>query len=236
MFSIITPLDPNRLDQFKVTKQAYDAMPQTKEFIIPTRNESVIRQYLDEHGLNKDVKIIPYSIDVAFNVAKALNLGTRAAKYPHIIISSPEVKPLSPVLDEFEKILGTNVICKVYDEDENCKIVRTLVRTGKRSESPRMYFLAMFNKSDIEKINGWDEDFLGGYGYEDDDFGARWNRADLPFIMRDDIEALHQYHPRSENVPGGLQRNKQKLKDNNAAGIIRCTNGLVKLDKFTITI
>ncbi|OGL36636.1 hypothetical protein A3F38_00410 [Candidatus Saccharibacteria bacterium RIFCSPHIGHO2_12_FULL_48_21] len=229
MFSIITPLDPNRLEQFKVTKQVYDAMPQKKEFLIPTRNYGEVLEYLNEHGLNKDVKLFPYSVEEGFNVSKALNLATRNASFPQIIITSPEIKPLTPVLDELEKIIGTNVICKVYDENEKGKIVRTLVRTGKRSESPRMYFLAMFNKADVEKINGWDEDFLKGYAYEDDDFGARWNRTGLPFIVRDDIEAIHQYHPRSETIPNGLEINKKKLEENNANGVIRPKNGLNKL-------
>src|SRR3989344_1727538 len=85
MFSIIVPLDPNRLEQFKTTKRAYDEMPQTKEFIIPTRNESVIRQYFDRHELHKDAKIIPYTIEGGFNVSKALNIATREAQYPNTI-------------------------------------------------------------------------------------------------------------------------------------------------------
>ena len=236
MFSIITPLDPNRLDQFKVTKQAYDVMQQTKEFIIPTRNEPFIRNFLEKHDLMKDVIIIPYRVEAGFNCSKALNLGTRTAKYDSLIITSPEVMPITLVLEQLEQLIGQNVLCKVVDEDEQGNISRSLVRRRYRDKSPAFYFLAMFNKADVEKINGWDEDFMLGYAFEDTDFGERWNRAGLPFIVRDDIQGRHQYHPRTETVPGGLAVNRQKFEENNAAGVVKCTNGLVKLDKFTITI
>lgn len=222
-------MDPNRLEQFKATKQAYDLMPQKKEFIILTRNKPEISKYLDEHDLAKDVRIIPYIVEVGFNCSKALNIGVRNAKYSSVIITCPEVKPITPVLEQLEEIMGTNVICQVNEEDENNKVVKSLVHPGYRDESPRMYFLAMFNKTDIEVINGWDEDFMLGYAYEDYDFGARWNRAKLPFVMRDDIRGIHQYHPRGETIPGGEAINKLKFRQNNDAGIIRCTNGLIKL-------
>ena len=229
MFSFVFPMDANRLEQFTNTKRAYDKMPQTKEFVIMTRMEVEVSKYLDEHGLLKDVRLIPYTVDKGFNCSKALNIGARSAKYSSIIITSPEVKPITPVLEQLEKLVGTNVLCQVFDEDENHKVVKSLVSSRFRSESPRMYFLAMFNKSDIEKINGWDEDFMKGYAFEDDDFGARWARAKIPFVMRDDIQGVHQYHPRGETIAGGKEINRQKFKENNAAGVIKCANGLHKL-------
>lgn len=229
MFSIIMPLDLGRFEQFKNTKRAYDAMPQKKEFIIPSRNALELRRYFDEHNLNKDVTIIPYTHEVGFNCSKALNIGVRNARYGCVIITSPEVIPITPVLEQLEKVLGSNVICQVWDEDENGQVCGSLVNTGYKSETPAMYFLAMFNKKDIEKINGWDEEFMKGYAYEDDDFGARWIRAGIPFVVRDDILGRHQYHLRVVSIHGGTVVNRRKLRQNNAAGIIRCSNGLTKL-------
>lgn len=221
-------MDPDRLEQFANTKRAYDTMPQKKEFIIPTRSEAELRRYFAKYNLGKDVKIVSYTVEVGFNCSKALNIGVRNAKYPSIIITSPEVKPITPVLEQLEKVLGTNVVCQVWDEDEHNNIIMSLVNTNFRGESPCMYFLAMFNKKDIEKINGWDEDFMKGYAYEDDDFGARWVRAKIPFVVRDDIQGCHRYHPRKETIPDGNAINLQKLIENNTTGIIRCSNGLNK--------
>lgn len=228
MFSIITPLDTNRLEQFKHTKRVYDDFIQDKEFIIPTRSHDEVRQYLEDNGLMMNVHLIPYELERGFNVSKALNIGVRNAEYDHIIITSPEVKPLTNVLEQLEALAGQNVICQVYDQEEDGKTGISLVNQSFRSDTPAMYFLAMFQKKDIEKINGWDEEFLKGYAYEDNDFGARWVRAGIPFIIREDITALHQYHPRSETIRGGLQINLDKFNDNNAKGVIRPKNGLVQ--------
>lgn len=230
MFSIIVPLDTNRLPQFKVTKRIYDSYPQKKEFIIPTRSKGEVMTYLQAYGLSKDCRLIPYTIEgEGFNVSKALNLGVKNSKYDQIIITSPEVKPKTDVLPQLEKLIGKNVVCRVWDEDKHNKIVMSLVHKGFRDDTPGMYFLAMFNKKDIEAINGWDEEFMRGYAYEDNDFGDRWVRAGLPFEIHEEIEAVHQFHPRSETIEGGFSRNANLHHENNEKGIIKPLNGLDKL-------
>lgn len=228
MFSIIAPMDTNRLTQFKETKRIYDSFPQKKEFIIPTRNYDGVAKYLEENDLIKDVRLIPYKHEIGFNPSMALNIGVRNAKYDHIIVTSPEVKPKTQVLDQLSEVLGENVICQVWDENADHELVQSLVNSIFRKDDPAMYFLAMFNKSDIEKINGWDEDFMKGYAYEDNDFGARWVRAGLPFVVRDDIQGIHQYHPRSETIRGGAAINFEKFNSNTDKGVTFCENGLVK--------
>lgn len=208
--------------------RVYDQMPQKKEFVIPTRSEPQLRRFFAENNLGKDVRIVPYIHELGFNCSKALNIGVRNAKYNSIIITSPEVKPINSVLEQLEKVLGSNVICQVWDEDEHGQISTSLVNTGYRNETPAMYFLAMFNREDIEKINGWDEEFMKGYAYEDDDFGARWVRAGIPFVVRDDIQGRHQYHPRIVTIHGGTVINRRRFKQNNARGLIKCNNGLIK--------
>lgn len=227
MFTIVSPMDPNRLEQFKNTKEVYDTFPQVKEFLIPTRSAPEIEKYLTEHGLMKDVRIIPYEHERGFNPSKALNLGVKHAKYDNIIITSPEVKPSTDVLAQLSESLDKNVVCQVFDQDADGNL-SVLVCQGYRDESPYLYFLAMYRKADIEAINGWDEDFMLGYAYEDNDFGDRWVRAGLPFEIRDDIQAVHQYHPRSETIPGGLSVNLEKFNSNRDHKVIRPANGLIK--------
>lgn len=228
MFSIIMPIDGNRLEQFRETKKVYDSMPQVKEFVMPTRSYDKVHAYFKKHKMLKDVRLIPYEHTVGFNPSKPNNIGVREARYEQVIMSSPEVKPLTNVLEQLETLLGQNVVCQVFDEDENGDSRMSLVHHGFRSDTPAAYFLAMFNKADIEAINGWDEDFMAGYAYEDTDFGARWVRAGLPFIVNEQIKAVHQYHPRSETIPGGLSINLAKFNENTNAGVVRPKNGLIK--------
>lgn len=228
MFSIIMPMDTNRLEQFKQTKLAYDEMPEAKEFIIPTRSFGEVAEFIHEHHLGKNIKLVKYSHESGFNPSKALNLGVREAQYDNVIITSPEVKPTTDVLGQLSECLDKNVVCQVFDQDEGGNL-KTLVCNGYRSDTPAMYFLAMFQKQDIKTINGWDEEFMRGYAYEDNDFGDRWVRAGLPFEVRDDIQAVHQYHPRGETISGGMAVNMQLYHHNNDTGVIRCANGLDKL-------
>lgn len=222
-------MDNDRLELFKVTKQLYDKMPQEKEFIIPTRNELKVARYLDDHRLMNNVRLIPYTTSAGFNPSKAFNIGVRASKYDQIIITSPEIKPKTDVLQQLEELIGQNVVCQVWDTDENNQILMSLVNKNFRGDTPGYYFLALFNRFDIAKINGWDEEFMKGYGYEDDDFGTRWVRAGLPFIIREDIQAIHQYHTRHETITNGTNINQRKFLENNANSVVRCNNGLNKL-------
>jgi hypothetical protein len=221
-------MDTGRLEQFKVTKQVYDKMPQKMEFVIATRSKVDVAKYLKENKLSKGVRLISYTISSGFNPAKGLNIAVKNAKYPTIIITSPEVKPTYDTLEKLEKEIGKNVVCQVYDENEDHTIY-SLVHKGFRDENPAMYFLAMFNKSDIEKINGWDMDFMKGYAYEDNDFGSRWARAGIPWKLREDITALHQWHPRSETIPNGSSINMNKYFENIDNNVTVCANGLNKI-------
>jgi len=87
MLSICFPMDDGRLEQFKVTKQAYDKMPQKKEFVIATRSYNEVTKYLKEHKLDKGVRLVPYTISSGFNPSKGLNVAVRNAKYNTIIIT-----------------------------------------------------------------------------------------------------------------------------------------------------
>lgn len=228
MFSICFPMDTSRLPQFKVTKLAYDKMPQKKEFVIATRSEKEVWKYLKENKLGKGVRLIPYTIETGFNPSKGLNIAVKCSKYDNIIITSPEVCPEPDVLDKFEASLGTNIICEVFDQYEDGTLF-SLVHRGFRDASPEMYFLALYNKKDIEKINGWDEDFMKGYACEDNDFGERWVRAGLPWELREDIHATHQWHPRGVTIENGFQINIDKIQENRANALVVCKNGMYKL-------
>lgn len=228
MFSIVMPLDDDRLPQFARTKRAYDEMPEEKEFIIPTRKLVEVDIYMQNNNLMNNVRLIPYTVEKGFNVSKALNIGIREAQYDKIIITSPEVKPTTKVLEQLAKVPWKNIICQVMDQDVEGNL-SVLVSKTFRGDTPAMYFLAMFQKKDIEKINGWDEEFMEGYAYEDNDFGERWMRARLPFEVREDICGIHQYHPRKETLKGGMAINLQHFHDNTDKGVIRCKKGLVLL-------
>lgn len=84
-------------------------------------------------------------------------------------------------------------------------------------------------REDAERVNGFDENFVG-WGYEDDDFGRRLYRNGVqPRSVIDDARALHLWHP--SLAPQELKRHRDRP---NRAYFRRwrvatfCTNGLTK--------
>ena len=230
MFSIVMPMDTGRIEQFTHTKQAYDEMREKREFLIPTRSAEELQEALEKRELMKDVRLIPYVFEgESFNPAMALNIGCREAQYDRIVITCPEVRPTTKVLTQMAASPGENIVCQVFDQDEDRGIGMSLVNTGFRGDSPGMYFLAVFNKEDLLAVNGWDEAFMGGYAWEDTDFGMRWNRAALPFTVRDDILALHQWHPRPLGGGADWDVNAALHQANNQACVVKPQRGIVTL-------
>jgi len=222
--SIIMPVEENRLTLLQNTIEKYKTLGlEDVEFVFVTRTIEDLKFSIIDSQLIKYEHEGEY-----FNPSKALNLGVIHAKYDHIIITCPEVIPMTNVLKQLRMTPSVNTVCKVWDADRTNTPKTVLVSTKCRSDTPSMYFLAMFKKEDILKINGWDEDFMLGYAYEDDDFGHRFVRAGLNFVVRDDIEALHQWHQRNSLGTRGAVRNREKLDENDELKVIRPINGLEK--------
>ena len=223
MFSIIMPCELNRIDLLNNTINEYNKrhIPDGVELLIVTREEDTKLFYASIINTKMNIRIIPYVWKGEyFNPAMALNIGVKKALYNRVIITCPEVYPLTDVLKQLNE---GNVICQVFDENVNGDRVMSLVNSKFRGETPAMYFLALFNKEDIYKINGWDLDFMNGYAWEDTDFGDRFVRAKIPFVVKDDIQASHKWHQRG-TMCEGWHLNKIKYHQN--SNVIICKRGL----------
>lgn len=71
-------------------------------------------------------------------------------------------------------------------------------------------FCASIFRSDLEKLNGYDERFADGIGYDDCDFIDRVGNLGLNMVLVDDPYCIHQYH---ELVQYTNDRNKRLLED-----------------------
>jgi len=241
--SVVVPVENERINLLLKSLTEYYKLNDLSdvEFIFVTRT-------IDEEDLhialsnfkNFEYKIIRYDISESvwwkgeyFNPAMALNLGVKNSRAEFIVVTSPEIMPLSPVISQFKSVLGQNCVAKVYDECGAGKVIKgskwsVLVDSRFRCETPAMYFLTLFNKCDILKINGWDERFLGGYAWEDSDFGERWKRMGINFIIRDDIVGLHQFHERGRQDSTGWKMNRKLFESNREHGLIKTPYGIVK--------
>lgn len=219
MLSVIIPCD-NRWTLLEKTMEAYhrlhdsDTIART-EFIVITRAKVGKPKMID--------RLIPYSFDSKeCNPAMALNIGLKEAKNVNVVITCPEVMPTTPVLEQFSHYAGSNVLAQVFEDGS------PLISTTHRREFPGLYFLAMYNKIEIiNRLNGWDEDFMAGTGWEDTDFGERFKRAGMCYSIKDDIQAIHQKHERNSNPFTSV--NQSIFERNNSLNSIKAKNGFVKV-------
>ena len=129
MFSIILPIDIDRIELFKSSFEKY------KEFGIPNGTEFLLisRTLVNSPIDSSSIKLIKYNYDGEFfNPSMALNIGVRESKNDNIIIASPEVKPITNVLQQLSERLGRNVVCQVFDETCFHDIGRSLVNNNFR--------------------------------------------------------------------------------------------------------
>lgn len=225
-FSIIMPCESSRTELLLRTLDKYASFNNLVdvEFLVISRTMS-------DTPFNNRFKLIRYSWDGEyFSTSMPLNIGIRNAKYDNIIITCPEVMPKTNVIEQLSNLPRGNYVCQVFDQNEKGEEYMSLVNSGFRSDTPAMYFLACFKREDLFSINGWDEDFMGTYAYEDDDFGHRFVRAGLEFSIRDEIQGIHQYHPRGyPNQGTGFSNAIKQLNFNDSNNIIRPRNGLEKI-------
>jgi hypothetical protein len=224
--SMVFPCDVDRIPLFLNTLSRYIlcGIPPKIEVIVVTRtfSELVIP------GL--DIRVIKYEHNGNyFCPSLALNLGVKNAKYKNIIISFPEVRPITNILNTFCIMERGNYICKIFDLAQcGCKY-QTLVQNGFRDETPGLYFLAMYKREDIESINGWDMRFMNGYSNEDIDFGQRMVNAKISFKVMDGMVAEHQWHKRRSEDCDGYKMNRLIYEENKRLCVTKCTNGLSEI-------
>ena len=149
MYSIVMPSESERFPLFLNTLNKYNELCDLTdvEFILPSRTMTS----RTEHPFGATVKVINYIYPTdQFNPCMALNIGVRNAKYDRVIITCPEVMPETDCLGQFGH---GNEVAKVWDIAENGRKTQCLVSSRIRQHTPGFYFLAKFNKKDIELIN-----------------------------------------------------------------------------------
>lgn len=231
MISIVYPIK-NRRVLFENTLQSIYRYLSDIDFdfeiiITDSGSNDNIEETIKNWKNKLDIKYIKYTyknLQPFHNPAFGINLGIQLAKYNSVILSFPEVQHVTNAIVQFKKHVGSNVLARVYDLDPQGQRYRLLYGsdTAERKDNPGFYFLAMYNKTDFFSIGGIDEIYMNGIGYEDKDFGLRFNKARLKFTIDDNIIGEHQWHSR-EYQNGKQLENAQifsKCKNNNEQIIV----------------
>lgn len=158
-----------------------------------------------------DISVLPFEIyqyDGRLNdPGPALNVGIKKARAPRVVLTSPEIKPLQnscvQSLLDWDLPAKHGLICDVWDPDLSMWI-------GGGPSGRALHFLAMFHRQDLIDTGGFDERFIGGWGFQDCEFSDRWTQYwGGKFVFSGPaIKAWHQSHPRVEFIvnDGGVAK------------------------------
>ncbi len=180
--------------------------------------------------LDCDFMVLPGTIDCHLNAAKR---GRFAAGFCKYLIEGQTDKIFqmgvsNTLLEELYRSLPEKPIVRDHRSFVSHRILYKLRLAGARKQRCSSHF--SIHRADMEYINGYDENFVG-WGGEDEDLAIRFAKAGFQgkSIMRK-ARALHLWHPseiKDRNWENGP--NIEYIRRKNIPWF--CDNGLVKADK-----
>jgi GT2 family glycosyltransferase len=182
--------------------------------------EHRLEEYLIEFPFLKIIRLEPEN-RWYINSSIPYNFGIRAAVGDIIILQNPECLHVHDVLTYVnENLDDTKLITmstyalnpeqtielpKYCDNNTVVEFLKTLPQITADPPKAGWYnhtiyrpayyhFCSAITKVNMEKLNGFDERYAYGIGYEDNEFIERVKRMGLKMIITDDISVIHQYH------------------------------------------
>jgi glycosyltransferase involved in cell wall biosynthesis len=183
--------------------------------------EHRLEEYLIEFPFLKIIRIEPKD-KWYVNSCVPFNIGISAAKGNIIILQCPECLHIHDVITHISERINENnyISISTYAIDENITnklpelINNTFFIDYFKSLPQKMtggntilgwynhttyrpvyyHFCSAITRTNMQKLNGFDERFAYGIACEDNEFIARVDRLGLSKIISDDISTIHQWH------------------------------------------
>lgn len=143
------------------------------------------------------VKIVTLPLkDEPTSPLHAWNMGVKAASGKIIALSCIEILHETPVLAQMRgqlEQLGKKgyVLASAWCPEQKIWHCHSTVSVPECPEGTGIGFMSMLHKKWFEKVGGFDEEYMGGAGYEDRDFIYRLYMAGTRFFIRDDLVVTH---------------------------------------------
>lgn len=193
------------------------------------------------------------------NPCVPFNMGLRAAQGDIIVLQNPEclhvhdvLKYLSENLDDTKYIslsaygldpASTEALPQYCENNTVIDFLKTLpprpyvggTSLGWYNHSiyrpVHFHFCSAITRTNMAKLNGFDERFAHGIAYDDDEIIVRIRKLGLKLVIEDNVSVMHQYHPPASTDPNGAilcERNRLIL-ENYTVKENKYTANLIKL-------
>ncbi len=150
------------------------------------------------------------------------NIGLREAKGDIIVLQNPECLHVHDILSYFSENLNdsvymstsayglnpelTNQLPQYCENNTVAELLESLPQrpyiggtalgwyNHSRFRPVHFHFCSAMTRSNMAKLNGFDERYAHGIGYDDDELIARVRILGLKLTITDDVSVIHQYH------------------------------------------
>lgn len=167
------------------------------------------------------------------NPCVTFNIGLREAKGDIIVLQNPECLHVHDILSYFitnvddSKYISisaygldpetTKILPQHYENNSVKELLESLPQrryiggtalgwyNHSRHRPVHFHFCSAMTRLNMSKLNGFDERFALGIGYDDDELIARIKILGLKLVIEDSVSVIHQYHTSIWNPPNAAQ-------------------------------
>jgi len=172
-------------------------------FILDLKNNSADRDMFFQNlepFWNK-IRLMVVDNDLyTYNSCRAYNVGVKNCTGEFVVLTSPECKHKTNILSGLDECFAMNrnsyVVCACESINPDGSFVQWYQHT--QHNNRLLHFCSAISKFNyITTVKGFDEDYIYGIAYEDDEWLARVKTSNIPLIARDDLLVSHIEHPRA---------------------------------------
>jgi GT2 family glycosyltransferase len=163
---------------------------------INNEEHELLVSIIDEYSSKINFVYLKRPIEQTYNPSAHFNMAARESNGEFLLLTNPECMHQSDILCEFDLVFSSNpnvyIACACYDP-----ILGWLDHSLYHNRL--LHWCNAINKLDFFQLKGFDENYIHGIAFEDNDFVQKIIKSGMTIVRRDDIVILHQTHDRFEN-------------------------------------
>jgi hypothetical protein len=170
-------------------------------FVLDLKNTSAERDAFFSHlePFWDKIRIVVIDNDIfSYNSCRAYNIAAEKAIGEFLVLSNPECIHKTNILSEldveFAKSPDVYVVCAceaITDDGTFCSWYQHSVHNNRM-----LHFCTAILKENFKKSGGFNEEYIYGIAYEDDEWRSRVLRDKYRIVVRDDLIVSHIEHSR----------------------------------------